>query len=157
MDTAEEVARRSARRAAERAADRMAHLDAGRSAAAVVAPSRRAVPALDPASPAVRAYRSALTGLRVADVEARLAVLAEFCAQEGETPDELVEAIFDRDAYRYVRRTHYTERILAFSAQWPGPEEEQRARGDVIRAFFLANGHRIPPARVPWQVWAQMP
>jgi hypothetical protein len=74
-----------------------------------------------------------------------------------EDPEFMASQIFDRAAYCYVRRTYYQQRILDFSAGVSGTWEERTAAGDVIRAFFLANGHRIAPALPQWQVWLRMP
>jgi hypothetical protein len=139
-------------RAAERAADREAHLvpEAPLAALPETAP-------LDRADPKVAVWFATTQGLPVDEVERRAAVLAGFCAWCAETPTELIELIFDRVEYRYLRRAHYQKQILEFSTAGGGSWAEQTARGDVVRAFFLANGHRIAPARVPWQVWAQMP
>jgi hypothetical protein len=139
-------------RAAERAADREANRvhESPRTAAPEAAP-------LDRTDPRVAAWLATTQGLPADEVTTHTAVLAAFCTWCGETPAELVERIFDRVEYRYLRRTHYQEQILEFSTAGGGSWEEQTARGDVVRAFFLANGHRIKPARVPWQVWAQLP
>jgi hypothetical protein len=138
-------------RAAERAADREANRahESPRTALPDAGP-------LDRTDPYVAAWLATTQGLPDDEVTQRAAVLAAFCTWCGETPAELVERIFDRAEYRYLRRTHYQEQILEFSTGG-GSWDEQTARGDVVRAFFLANGHRIAPARVPWQVWAQMP
>jgi hypothetical protein len=143
----------AARRAAERAADRNAHLTKKKDAAAATGP----IPPLVRTDAAVAAYLATLIGVDPDGVDAALETLAAFCYRLGETPDALVEGIFDRVEYRYLRRVEYTEAILAFSAAGGGEWTQQKARGDVVRAFFHANGHRIAPARVPWQIWAQMP
>jgi hypothetical protein len=145
----------AARSAAERAADRAAHI-AAYSARPRPAGGRPAPP-LDPDDPAVQAYATTLTALSSQDVATRFATLAEFCAFVGERPADMIARIVDRAAYRYVRRSHYQQRILEFSAGADGPWEARTAAGDVVRAFFLANGHRIAPARAPWQIWTQMP
>jgi hypothetical protein len=143
----------AAQRAAERAADRAAHLIN----TAAPAAQTGSVPALVLTDATVARYLETPTGLTAAEVDERLATLAAFCARVGQTPDSLVEGIFDRVAYRYLRRAEFTEAILAFSAAGGGEWAAQKARGDVVRAFFHANGHRIAPAKVPWQIWAQMP
>jgi hypothetical protein len=145
----------AAQSAAERAADRAAHI-AAYSPAPRPAGGRPAPP-LDPNDATVQAYAATLAALPAHEVATRMATLAEFCAFAGERPADMIARIFDREAYRYVRRSHYQQRILEFSAGVDGPWEARTAAGDVVRAFFLANGHRIAPARAPWQIWAQMP
>lgn len=115
------------------------------------------MPALVRTEATVARYLETLSGLTADEVDATLATLAAFCARVGETPDSLVAGIFDRAEYRYLRRTEFTAAIVAFSAAGGGEWAEQKARGDVVRAFFHANGHRIAPAKVPWQIWTQMP
>jgi hypothetical protein len=143
----------TAQRAAERAADRNAHL----TRVDEPVPAAGPIPPLVRTDASVAAYLATLTGLDSVAVDAVLDTLAAFCARLGETPDSLVEGIFERVEYRYLRRAEFTEAILAFAAAGGGEWAQQKARGDVVRAFFHANGHRIAPARVPWQVWAQMP
>jgi hypothetical protein len=68
----------------------------------------------------------------------------------------MVELIFDREAYHYVRREHYSQQIVDFSATAEGTWEERTAVGDVIRAFFRANGHTIAPVVPSWHLWLRM-
>lgn len=134
----------TAARAAERAAHRAEFL---RQPAPTRSVDARPAP-LDPADPTVAAWP--------ATDEQRL-VLAQFCAWCGETSAELVERIFDREAYEYRRRDHYREQIVEFCAAGGGTWDEQTARGDVVRSFFKANGHTIARPKPPWMIWAQMP
>lgn len=142
---------RAARRSAERAVDRSAHLEVYR-AAGTEGPRAEATPAnLD--DPTVKNY---VARLSPAETEERLRRLGDFCAFAGEEPGEMIAGIFDRENYRYVRRAHYTQQILDFSASFEGTWEERTATGDVVRAFFLANGHRIAPAVPQWHLWLRM-
>jgi hypothetical protein len=140
----------SAARAAERAADRDSYLTLPTPTRAI-----EAAPApLDETDPTVAAW---LDRVAPAERAAQSLVLAQFCAWCQESPGELIERIFDREAYRYLRRDHYRQQILEFSIAGGGEWDDQLARGDVIRAFFKANGHTIARPRPPWQIWAQMP
>jgi hypothetical protein len=120
---------------------------AGREAARIV--ERRLVDlpqaVLDPSDPALIAFGGDAT------------VLAQFCAFVDASPSELIDGIFDREAYAYVRRQEFSAKIVEFQSAGGGDWDAQKSRGDVVRTFFLANGHRIAPARTPWQRWAQMP
>lgn len=140
----------AAARAAERAADRAAYL----SPPIPTRPVERDPAPLDGTDPAVAAW---LANVLENERASQSFVLAQFCAWCEETPAELVERIFDRAAYRYLRRDHYQRQILEFCLAGGGEWEDQLARGDVIRAFFKANGHTIARPRPPWQIWAQMP
>src|SRR5438105_3637640 len=80
----------------------------------------------------------------------RLGLLQEFATLVDRTPDQMVDELFDKETMKYRKRGFYTERIKEFSAQVPGSWNQQNARGNVIRAFFIANGYRIPPEKPPW-------
>ncbi|MGQ0465679.1 MAG: hypothetical protein ACT4QG_10215 [Sporichthyaceae bacterium] len=134
----------SAARSAERAADRAKFLQPPAPTRSIDADP---VP-LDGTDSAVAAW--------AADPGQQL-LLAQFCAWCAETPAELIERIFDREAYEYRRRDHYREQILEFCAAGGGTWEEQTARGDVVRGFFHANGHTIARPKPAWMIWAQMP
>lgn len=153
MPSADEARSASAPRALERAADRDARLAAYRPAAVVDRPSAKP---LDPGDASVGAYAATLSGLSAEQAATRLEVLAEFCAFVGETPAQMTAGIFDREAYRYVRRSHYEQRILDFSVTAGSTWAERTAAGDVIRGFFLANGHRIAPAMPVEHLWMRM-
>lgn len=140
----------AAARAAQRAADRASYLHQPiptRAVASDPAP-------LEQTDPTVAVW---LSGVAAADLDRHRHVLAQFCAWCEESPAELVERIFDRTAYRYLRRDHYRRQIAEFCLAGGGEWEDQLTRGDVIRAFFKANGHTIARPRPPWQIWAQMP
>jgi hypothetical protein len=88
--------------------------------------------------------------LSEAERHARLALLAEFCAFVGKTPDEMVNEIFDTETRKYKKRNFYTARVKEFSAQIEGSWSERTARGNVIRNFFIANGRRLPNETPDW-------
>jgi len=100
--------------------------------------------------PTVRRYAASLADRTPAERGVRLATLQEFSAFVERTPDEMVEEIYDPVAHKYRKRGFYRDRINTFAAQGPGSRAEQRARGNVIRAFFIANGVRVPPEAPEW-------
>jgi hypothetical protein len=143
---------RAAARSAERAVDRDIHL-------AQYLPAERpagTATAVDLDDPTVRSYAATMTTLPADEVAARARTLAEFSAFVAESPAEMIERIFDRGSYRYVRRGYYQQKILDFSAGAEGAWEERTAVGDVIREFFRANGHTIAPAVPQWHLWLRM-
>lgn len=80
----------------------------------------------------------------------RLDTLREFAEFVGRTPDEMVAEIFNEQTRKYRKRGFYSERVKEFSSSFDGPRSRQLARGNVIRAFFIANGRRIPPEQPDW-------
>jgi hypothetical protein len=84
------------------------------------------------------------------ELQARLAILEEFCAFVERTPDQMVAEIFDVETHKYKKRNFYTARVKEFSAQIHGSWQEQTARGNIIRSFFIANGRRLPNEKPDW-------
>ncbi len=104
------------------------------------------------ASAAVRKYVEDLKGkgLSGAEQQQRLAILAEFCAFVGRSPDQMVAEIFDVETQKYKKRNFYSDRVREFSARISGTWSERTARGNVIRGFFIANGRRLPNEKPDW-------
>jgi hypothetical protein len=80
----------------------------------------------------------------------RLAVLEEFSTYVGDTPDGMVEKIFNKETRKYRKRGHYSDNAKAFAAETDAPKSVQLQRSNIIRAFFIANGYRLPPERPDW-------
>ena len=80
----------------------------------------------------------------------RLVVLEEFSTYVGDTPDEMVEKIFNKETRKYRKRGHYSDNAKAFAAETDAPKSVQLQRSNIIRAFFIANGYRLPPERPDW-------
>ena len=80
----------------------------------------------------------------------RLAVLEEFSKYVGDTPDEMVEKIFNKETRKYRKRGYYSDNAKAFAAETDAPQSVQLQRSNIIRAFFIANGYRLPPERPDW-------
>jgi hypothetical protein len=80
----------------------------------------------------------------------RLAVLEEFSTYVGDTPDAMVEKIFNKETRKYLKRGHYSDNAKAFAAETDAPKSVQLQRTNIIRAFFIANGYRLPPERPDW-------
>lgn len=85
-----------------------------------------------------------------AQQQERLAILEEFCAFVERTPDQMIEEVFDVQTRKYKKRNFYTTQVKEFSAQIPGSWQEQTARGNVIRNFFIANGRRLHNEKPDW-------
>jgi hypothetical protein len=102
--------------------------------------------------PSVQKYIQELQarGVSGSELQQRLTVLAEFCHFVGQTPDEMLAAIFDVQTSKYKKRNFYTARVKEFSAQIAGTWSQQTARGNVIRSFFIANGRRLPHEKPSW-------
>lgn len=98
----------------------------------------------------VQRYEKGLEDLPPAERDRRLRILEQFCDVVDRTPDRMVEELFDTVTRKYRRRGFYTEQIRQFSEICPGSSVEGLFRGNVIRAFFIANGYRIPPPRPSW-------
>ena len=80
----------------------------------------------------------------------RLATLEAFADYVGDTPDEMVEKIFNKETGKYRKRGHYSDNAKAFAAELDAPQSVQLQRSNVIRAFFIANGYRLPPEKPDW-------
>ena len=80
----------------------------------------------------------------------RIAVLEGFSKYVGDTPDEMVEKIFNKETGKYRKRGYYSDNAKEFAAQNDEPQSVQLQRSNVIRAFFIANGYRLPPERPDW-------
>lgn len=104
------------------------------------------------AYPTVQKYIDELQsrGLSSEELQERLTVLDEFCQFVEQTPDEMVEAIFDVETRKYKKRNFYSARVKEFSEQLTGTWSEQTARSSVIRSFFIANGRRLPHEKPSW-------
>ncbi len=104
------------------------------------------------AYPSVQKYIAELAGkgLTEPEQEERLAVVAEFCKFVERSPDEMVAEIFDVQTQKYRKRNFYSDRVKEFSARVPGTWSAQTARGNIIRAFFIANGRRLPNEKPDW-------
>jgi len=89
-------------------------------------------------------------GMKEAEQQERLSILAEFCTFVGRTPDQMVGEIFDVETQKYRKRNFYSDRVKEFSAQIPGTWSGRTARGNVIRSFFIANGRRLPNEKPEW-------
>jgi len=95
-------------------------------------------------------YAATLDDLTEAERARRLEILRAFAAFVERVPDQMVEELFDRVTMKYKKRGFYTERIKAFTEQIDGPRSTKVFSGNVIRAFFIANGLRIPPEKPSW-------
>jgi len=91
-----------------------------------------------------------LKNLSEAEVQERLNTLKEFSKFVERTPDQMVEEIFDVETRKYKKRNFYTAKVKEFSEQIQGSWQEQTARGNVIRSFFIANGRRLPNEKPDW-------
>lgn len=80
----------------------------------------------------------------------RIAVLEGYSKYVGDTPDEMVEKIFNKETRKYRKRGHYSDNAKAYAKEGGGPESVQLQRSNIIRAFFIANGYRLPPERPAW-------
>ncbi len=98
----------------------------------------------------VKRYADSLDDLTEKERGERLAALEAFAKYVGHTPDEMVEKIFNKETRKYRKRGFYSDNAKAFAAEQGGPESVQLWRSNVIRAFFIANGYRLPPERPSW-------
>ncbi|GAA4828072.1 hypothetical protein [Saccharopolyspora rosea] len=80
----------------------------------------------------------------------RLDTLRQFAEFVERTPDEMVAEIFDVQTRKYRKRGFYAKKIKEFSEGLDLPRGRQVAKGNVIRAFFIANGRRVPPEMPEW-------
>lgn len=92
----------------------------------------------------VRRYAASLHDFEPAERDRRLAVLEEFSAFVDREPDVMIEEIFNRQTRKYRKRGFYSDNVKAFQAELDGPEHLQLAKGNVIRAFFIACRQRFP-------------
>jgi hypothetical protein len=98
----------------------------------------------------VQRYAGSLDDLTEPERDRRLAALEEFSKFVEREPDRMVEEIYNRETRKYRKRGFYSDNAKAFAAQLEGPEHQRLARSNVIRAFFIANGFRLPPERPSW-------
>lgn len=98
----------------------------------------------------VRRYADSLADMSAADRSFRLATLEGFAQFVDQTPDEMVELIFDPHTRKYRKRGFYSDKAKEFGAALDGPSHLQLARSNVVRSFFIANGYRLPPERPSW-------
>ncbi|HEX6359601.1 hypothetical protein [Actinophytocola sp.] len=99
----------------------------------------------------VRRYAESLDeDLTPAERDERLGILVQFAEFVDRSPDQMVEEIFDTETRKYRKRGFYAKKIKEFSAQLDVPRTRQVACGNVIRAFFIANGRRVPPEMPDW-------
>ena len=99
---------------------------------------------------ALEKYAETLDDLSEPERLRRLDILRAFATFVERTPDRMVDELFDRVTMKYRKRGYYTERIKAFTEQVEGPRSTKVFSGNVIRAFFIANGLRIPPEKPSW-------
>lgn len=100
--------------------------------------------------PSLEKYALTLDDMGDADRQRRLKIMRDFAAFVERTPDQMVEEIFDHVTMKYKKRGFYTEKLRAFTDQLEGPRATKVFSGNVIRAFFIANGLRIPPDTPSW-------
>lgn len=99
----------------------------------------------------VRRYADQLDGdLTAAERAERLDTLRQFAEFVERTPDEMVAEIFNTETRKYRKRGFYAAKIKEFSSGLDLPRGRQVAKGNVIRAFFIANGRRVPPEMPEW-------
>lgn len=80
----------------------------------------------------------------------RLSTIKAFSEHVGHTPDEMVEKIFNKETRKYRKRGFYSDNAKEFAAQIDVPKHVQLSYSNFIRAFFIANGYRLPPERPDW-------
>lgn len=95
-------------------------------------------------------YAATLTDMSETDKQRRVKIMQDFAAFVERSPDQMIEEIYDKVTRKYKKRGFYTDKLKAFSAQVDGPRATQVFTGNVIRAFFIANGLRIPPEQPSW-------
>ncbi|MEV0084480.1 hypothetical protein [Saccharopolyspora sp. NPDC050642] len=101
----------------------------------------------------VRRYTDQLDSDLTEDERAdRLDTLRKFAEFVERTPDEMVAEIFNTQTRKYRKRGFYATKIKEFSEQLDVPRGQQVAKGNVIRAFFIANGRRVPPEMPEWLI-----
>lgn len=101
--------------------------------------------------PTVQRYRSSLdSDLTEAERDERIDILRRFSEFAQRSPDEMVEEIFDTETRKYKKRGFYARKIKEFSDSLDVPRTKQVAQGNVVRAFFIANGRRVPPEMPDW-------
>lgn len=92
-----------------------------------------------------RTVQKWISSAKLADPDARLLELSEFCAIVERNPDQMVEECLrvvqeGQFKLRGKTRRRYVEHIDQFEAERGG-----RAHGNVIRSFFIHNGVPIQP------------
>jgi hypothetical protein len=98
----------------------------------------------------VQHYAASLDDLSAEEQARRFDLLRQFTEFVDRTPDAMVDELYNKVTHKYRKRGFYTDKIREFSAQVPGTWAEQNFRGNIVRAFFIANGFRIPPEKPPW-------
>jgi len=102
--------------------------------------------------PTVQKYQRDLADndFNLAEQQTRLATLEAFCKFVERTPEQMVAEIFDPVTHKYKKRNFYTGKVKEFQTQVQGTWHQQTARGNVVRAFFIANGRRLPNEEPDW-------
>jgi tellurite resistance protein len=101
--------------------------------------------------PTVARYAASLDDdLTATERELRLHTLRAFADFVGRTPDQMVGEIFDTETRKYRKRGFYATKIKEFTEQLDLPPSQRVARGNIVRAFFIANGRRVPPETPAW-------
>ena len=98
----------------------------------------------------VQRYAKTLDDLDDSERGERLALLEDFAGYVDRTPDRMVEEIYNRETRKYRKRGFYSDNAKAWAASLPGPDSLALRRSNLIRAFFIANGFRLPPERPSW-------
>ena len=98
----------------------------------------------------VQRYAKTLADLSAKELDQRLALLEDFAKYVDREPDRMVQEIYNRETRKYRKRGFYSDNAKAWAAQMEGPESLQLQRSNLIRAFFIANGFRLPPERPAW-------
>jgi hypothetical protein len=101
-------------------------------------------------STALEKYAATLADMSPEDRDRRLNIMHGFAKFVDRCHDRMVEEIYDRVTMKYKKRGFYTERLNAFADSAGGARATKVFTGNVIRAFFIANGCRIPPDKPSW-------
>lgn len=103
------------------------------------------------AYPAVERYAKHLAAdLTSAERDLRLRIVEDYAKFCDKTPDEMIAEIFDEVTAKYKKRGFYSDKAKEFAAEGGGAPSAVLFRSNVIRAFFIANGRRLPPERPAW-------
>lgn len=100
--------------------------------------------------PTVQRFLSTLDDLTPEEQAGRIAVLQAYADFVGQTPDQMIDDVFDQERRKYRKRNYYTTKVKEFAATYGDSANAQLRRANVIRAFFIANGRRLIPERPAW-------
>lgn len=98
----------------------------------------------------VKRFLLTLEDLTPEERAGRISVLQAFAEFVGRTPDEMIQEVFDTNTRKYRKRNFYTTKVREFAAIYGDSENAALARGNIIRAFFIANGRRLITDRPAW-------